>query len=46
MSPTMRFSWRCWPGEDGLDPRQYAPQTDNYTAALGRGVSSLRIGVV
>ena len=33
-------------GEDGLDPRQYAPQTDNYTAALGRGVSGLRIGVL
>ena len=33
-------------GEDGLDPRQYAPQTDNYTAALGRGVSGLRIGLL
>ncbi len=33
-------------GEDGLDPRQYAPQTDKYTAALGRGVSGLRIGVL
>jgi amidase len=33
-------------GEDGLDPRQYAPQVDNYTAALGRGVRGLRIGVV
>jgi len=33
-------------GEDGLDPRQYAPQTDTYTAALGRGVSGLRIGVL
>ncbi len=33
-------------GEDGLDPRQYAPRVDNYTAALGRGVRGLRIGVV
>jgi len=33
-------------GEDGLDPRQYSPQTDNYTDALRRGVSGLRIGVV
>jgi amidase len=33
-------------GEDGLDPRQYSPQVDNYTAALGRGASRLRIGVV
>jgi amidase len=33
-------------GEDGLDPRQYSPQVDKYTAALGRGASRLRIGVV
>jgi len=33
-------------GEDGLDPRQYAPKVDNYTAALGKGVRGLRIGVV
>ena len=33
-------------GEDGLDPRQYAPQTDRYTAFLGRGVRGLRIAVV
>lgn len=33
-------------GEDGLDPRQYAPQVDNYTAAVGRGVGGLRIGLV
>lgn len=33
-------------GEDGLDPRQYAPQTDRYTAALGRGVRGLRIAIV
>jgi amidase len=33
-------------GADGLDPRQYAPQTDTYTAALNRGVGSLRIGVL
>lgn len=33
-------------GEDGLDPRQYKPQVDKYSAALGRGVNGLRIGVV
>lgn len=33
-------------GDDGLDPRQYAPQVDNYSTALGRGVGGLRIGVV
>lgn len=33
-------------GEDGLDPRQYNPQVDSYTSALGRSVSNLRIGVV
>jgi amidase len=33
-------------GEDGLDPRQYAPQTDRYTAALGRGVRGMRIALV
>lgn len=33
-------------GEDGLDPRQYAPQVDNYTAAVNRGVGGLRIGIV
>ncbi len=33
-------------GEDGLDPRQYSPKTDRYTAALGQGVSGMRIGVV
>ncbi len=33
-------------GEDGLDPRQYNVETDKYTAALGRGASGLRIGVV
>ncbi len=33
-------------GEDGLDPRQYAPRVDKYTSALGRGVSGLRIGVL
>ncbi len=33
-------------GEDGLDPRQYAPVTDTYTAALNKGVSGLRIGVL
>lgn len=33
-------------GDDGLDPRQYAPRTAKYTEALGRGVGNLRIGVV
>jgi amidase len=33
-------------GPDGLDPRQYAPRTAEYTQALGRGVGGLRIGVV
>ncbi|MEM7695674.1 MAG: amidase [Pseudomonadota bacterium] len=33
-------------GEDGLDPRQYNVETDRYTAAVTRGVSGLKIGVV
>ncbi|OED39922.1 amidase [Chromatiales bacterium (ex Bugula neritina AB1)] len=33
-------------GHDGLDPRQYDVRVDKYTAALGRGVAGLRIGVV
>ncbi len=33
-------------GEDGLDPRQYAPSIDRYTEALGQGVSGMRIGIV
>ncbi len=33
-------------GEDGLDPRQYAPKVDKYTAALGKGVRGMRIAVV
>jgi amidase len=33
-------------GADDLDPRQYSPRVDKYTAALGRGVSGLRIGIV
>ena len=33
-------------GEDGLDPRQYKPQVDDYTKALGRGAGGMRIGVV
>jgi amidase len=33
-------------GDDGLDPRQYAPRLDRYTDALGRGVSGMRIGIV
>ena len=33
-------------GADGLDPRQYDPQVDDYTGALGRGAGGMRIGVV
>ncbi len=33
-------------GADGLDPRQYAPSVDNYTAYLDRGVKGLRIGIL
>jgi amidase len=33
-------------GADGLDPRQYNVRVDKYTAALGRGVAGLRIGVI
>jgi amidase len=33
-------------GEDGLDPRQYAPRVEKYTAALGKGVAGMRIAVV
>ena len=33
-------------GEDGLDPRQYAPKVASYTEALGMGCAGLKIGVV
>ncbi|MEM7059497.1 MAG: amidase [Pseudomonadota bacterium] len=33
-------------GPDGLDPRQYDVVTDNYSAAVSRGVSGLKIGIV
>ena len=33
-------------GADGLDPRQYNPEVDDYASSLGRGASGLRIGVV
>ena len=33
-------------GADGLDPRQYDPQVDDYTSAIGRGAGGLRIGLV
>lgn len=33
-------------GEDGLDPRQYAPKTARYTKALDQGIEGLRIGIV
>ena len=33
-------------GADGLDPRQYEPQVDDYTGAIGRGAGGLRIGLV
>ena len=33
-------------GADGLDPRQYAPQVDDYPSAVGRGAGGVRIAVV
>ncbi|HED2544772.1 amidase [Raoultella planticola] len=33
-------------GSDGLDPRQYAPAVETYTAALGKGVCNLKIGLL
>ena len=33
-------------GADGLDPRQYAPQTAAYTEALGGDIAGLKVGVV
>ncbi len=33
-------------GPDGLDPRQYNVRVDKYTAALGRGVAGMRVGVL
>ena len=33
-------------GADGLDPRQYDPQVDDYVGAIGRGAGGMRIGVV
>jgi amidase len=33
-------------GEDGLDPRQYAPKVAPYTKSLDGGVKDLKIGVV
>jgi amidase len=33
-------------GPDGLDPRQYGGETQNYREALGRGAGGLKIGVV
>jgi amidase len=33
-------------GSDGLDPRQYAPVVESYTAALGKGVRGLKIGIL
>ena len=33
-------------GADGLDPRQYDPQVDDYMGAIGRGAGGLRIGLV
>ena len=33
-------------GEDGLDPRQYAPKVAPYTQALGKGVAGLKIAIV
>jgi amidase len=33
-------------GEDGLDPRQYAPKVARYTEALDKGVKGMRIALV
>ena len=33
-------------GADGLDPRQYDPQVDDYPGAVGRGAGGIRIAVV
>jgi len=33
-------------GEDGLDPRQYAPKTTRYTKAMDESVAGLKIGVM
>ena len=33
-------------GADGLDPRQYHPQVDDYAGTVGRGAGGMRIGVV
>jgi amidase len=33
-------------GPDGLDPRQYGGQSQDYRAALSQGIAGLRIGVV
>src|SRR2546423_9694985 len=33
-------------GHDGLDPRTQLARTDDYLAAVGRGVAGLRIGVL
>ena len=33
-------------GADGLDPRQYDPQVDDYTGVVGRGAGGLRVGMV
>jgi len=33
-------------GADGLDPRQYSPKVDAYSAALDRGVKGMKIGVL
>ncbi len=33
-------------GADGLDPRQYSPQTAPYTEALGQGVQGMKIALV
>ena len=33
-------------GEDGFDPRQYAPRTSQYTNAIDTGVDGLKIGIV
>ena len=33
-------------GSDGLDPRQYAPVVETYTASLSKGAHGLKIGIL
>ena len=33
-------------GADGLDPRQYHPEVDDYVGSVGKGAGGMRIGVL